>query len=88
MAEATDELRELERTWTQAETRGDTEVQQSEYQGRPANGESRLTQIAAHDDDGWRLLGMHLSPIGGLPPFPQQRSGPRGQARETGGGRS
>jgi ketosteroid isomerase-like protein len=147
MPQATDALRALERTWTQAETRGDTDtlgalttpdfrlvgpagfiltkeqwldryrqgelvtrelsfeqpstvlygdvaitigrqVQQAEYQGHPGNGEFRLTQIAVHDDDGWRLVGMHLSPIGGPPPFAQQQGGPRGQARETGGGPS
>jgi Domain of unknown function (DUF4440) len=147
MAQATDALHELERTWTEAETRGDTDtlgalavpdfrlvgpagfvltkeqwldryrqgelvtrelrfeepstllyrdaaitigrqVQQAEYQGHPANGEFRLTQIAVQDVAGWRLVGMHLSPIGGPPPFPQQQGGPSEPARETGGGRS
>jgi ketosteroid isomerase-like protein len=144
MPQATDALRELERTWTQAETRGDTDalealttpdfrlvgpagfilnkqqwldryrqeqlvtgelrfeepstvlygdtavtigrqVQRARFQGHPVDGEFRLTQITVHDDTGWRLAGMHLSPIGGPPPFLQQQGAPSGQARETGG---
>jgi ketosteroid isomerase-like protein len=44
-------------------------VQEAEYHGRPVNGEFRATQIAVHDGSGWRLAGLHLSPIGGPPPF-------------------
>jgi hypothetical protein len=44
-------------------------VQEAEFQGRPVNGEFRATHIAVRDDDRWRLAGVHLSPIGGPPPF-------------------
>jgi ketosteroid isomerase-like protein len=128
---ANDDLRELERRWTEAEVRGDTDaldqiaaldfklvgpvgfvldrdqwldryragsfvthslsfeepatrifgdtavtigryVQEAAYQGRPSNGEFRATQIAIREDDRWLLAGMHLSPIGGPPPFARQ----------------
>lgn len=45
-------------------------VQQADYRGRPANGEFRATHIAIRDGSQWRLAGIHLSPIGGAPPFP------------------
>jgi hypothetical protein len=44
-------------------------VQEAEFQGRAVNGEFRATHIAVRDGDRWRLAGVHLSPIGGLPPF-------------------
>lgn len=44
-------------------------VQEAEFQGRPVNGEFRATHIAVHDGDHWRLAGVHLSTIGGPPPF-------------------
>ncbi len=44
-------------------------VQEAEFQGRPVNGEFRATHIAVRDGDRWRLAGVHLSPIGGPPPF-------------------
>src|ERR1700759_3215230 len=44
-------------------------VQQAEFQGRPVNGEFRATPIAVQDGGRWRLAGVHLSPIGGPPPF-------------------
>jgi hypothetical protein len=44
-------------------------VQQAEFQGRPVNGEFRATHVAVRDGDRWRLAGVHLSPIGGPPPF-------------------
>jgi ketosteroid isomerase-like protein len=47
-------------------------VQEAEHQGRPASGEFRVTHIAVHGEDGWRLAGVHLSPIGGPPPFARQ----------------
>jgi ketosteroid isomerase-like protein len=37
--------------------------QQAEYQGHPANGRFRVTHIAVRGDSGWRLAGMHLSPV-------------------------
>jgi ketosteroid isomerase-like protein len=47
-------------------------VQEAEYRGRPANGEFRATHIAVHDGSRWRLVGVHLSAIGGPPPFAAQ----------------
>lgn len=44
-------------------------IQEAEHQGHPANGEFRATHIAVHDGSRWRLAGLHLSPIGGPPPF-------------------
>jgi ketosteroid isomerase-like protein len=44
-------------------------VQEAEFQGRPVNGEFRATHVAVRDDGRWRLAGVHLSPIGGPPPF-------------------
>jgi ketosteroid isomerase-like protein len=44
-------------------------VQEAEFQGRPVNGEFRATHIAVRDGGRWRLAGIHLSPIGGPPPF-------------------
>jgi uncharacterized protein DUF4440 len=44
-------------------------VQEAEFQGRPVNGEFRATHIAVRDGGRWRLAGIHLSPMGGPPPF-------------------
>ncbi len=44
-------------------------VQEAEFQGRPVNGEFRATHVAVRDGGRWRLAGVHLSPIGGPPPF-------------------
>jgi ketosteroid isomerase-like protein len=44
-------------------------IQEAEFQGRPVNGEFRATHIAVRDAGRWRLAGVHLSPIGGPPPF-------------------
>ena len=52
-------------------------IQEAEFQGRPVNGEFRATHIARRDDDGrWRLAGVHLSPIGGPPPFARSEDAP------------
>jgi ketosteroid isomerase-like protein len=54
---------------------GDTAVvigrhtQQASYQDRPVNGSFRATHIAVRRDGRWRLAGIHMSPIGGPPPF-------------------
>jgi hypothetical protein len=50
-------LHDLDRRWTQAE-----------YRGRPVKGEFRVTRVAVRDGSGWRLAGLHLSPIGGPSP--------------------
>jgi ketosteroid isomerase-like protein len=44
-------------------------IQEAEYRGHPANGEFRATHITVRDGSEWRLAGIHLSPIGGPPPF-------------------
>ena len=64
-------------TWDEIEVRdyGNTAVaigihtQRGEFQGRPVDGKFRATHIAVRRDDEWVLAGMHLSPIGGPPPF-------------------
>jgi ketosteroid isomerase-like protein len=57
--------------WTDTDTRvdGDTAItigvqtQQAAYRGTPNNGRFRVTQIARRTADGWRLAGLHLSPM-------------------------
>ena len=44
-------------------------TQQATYRGRPANGSFRATHVAVRRDGTWQLAGIHLSPIGGPPPF-------------------
>ncbi|WP_410615218.1 nuclear transport factor 2 family protein [Amycolatopsis sp. lyj-109] len=39
------------------------------HQGNPASGRFRATHVLVREDDRWRLAGIHLSPIGGPPPF-------------------
>jgi ketosteroid isomerase-like protein len=54
---------------------GDTAIsigvhtQKATYQGDPADGSFRGTHIAVREGERWLLAGMHLSPIGGPPPF-------------------
>jgi hypothetical protein len=47
----------------------DQHFQRASYNRRPADGEFRTTHIAVRDDSRWLLAGIHLSPIGGPPPF-------------------
>jgi Domain of unknown function (DUF4440) len=64
-------------SWDELEVRdyGSTAVavgvhtQRGTFQGRPVDGKFRATHIAVRRDDRWVLAGMHLSPIGGPPPF-------------------
>ena len=44
------------------------QTQQATYRGAPSDGQFRVTQIAVQTDEGWRLAGMHLSPIGAFRP--------------------
>jgi ketosteroid isomerase-like protein len=39
------------------------QVQQADYRDHPVNGEFRVTRVAVRDGSGWRLAGLHLSPI-------------------------
>ncbi|MGH2886043.1 MAG: nuclear transport factor 2 family protein [Solirubrobacteraceae bacterium] len=53
-------------------------IQRASYKGQPADGQFRTTHIAVRVDRGWLLAGIHLSPIGGPPPFAraaEQRAG-------------
>jgi ketosteroid isomerase-like protein len=46
------------------------QVQAGTYRGRPVDGEFRVTRIAVRGRDGdagWRLAGLHFSPIAGRP---------------------
>lgn len=42
------------------------QTQEAAYQGRPSNGEFRVSHIFSRKPDGWRLIGMHISQA--LPP--------------------
>jgi ketosteroid isomerase-like protein len=44
-------------------------AQVAKHQGNPVDGRFRATHVLVRADDGWRLAGIHLSPIGGPPPF-------------------
>jgi ketosteroid isomerase-like protein len=44
------------------------QTQQATYQGRPSDGQFRATHLTVLTDQGWRLAGMHLSPIGAFRP--------------------
>jgi ketosteroid isomerase-like protein len=46
------------------------QTQEATYQGNPSNGTFRVTQIARRTPDGWRLAGLHLSPMGAFTPPP------------------
>jgi ketosteroid isomerase-like protein len=62
--------------WEDVEIRGYGEAaiavgchdQRAEYQGSNVDARLRATHILIRREDGWRLAGMHLSPIGGPPP--------------------
>jgi hypothetical protein len=59
----------ITRIYTTAAVTVGRHIQRAEYREHPANAEFRATQIAIHDGTQWRLAGLHLSPIGGPPPF-------------------
>lgn len=44
-------------------------TQQATFQGNPADGKFRATQIAVRGETGWLLAGLHLCSLGGPPPF-------------------
>jgi len=54
---------------------GDTAIviglhtQQASYRDHPADGSFRATHIAVRRDGRWLLAGIHMSPVGGPPPF-------------------
>lgn len=63
--------------WDEVEIRdyGDAAVavgrhtQQASYRGNPADGSFRITHVFVGQVGRWLLAGVHLSPIGGPPPF-------------------
>jgi ketosteroid isomerase-like protein len=65
--------------WHDVEVRefGDTAIavgvheQTASFKGTPADGKFRATHVLVREGDGWRLAGIHLSAIGGPPPFTQ-----------------
>lgn len=44
-------------------------TQEGTFQGHPVDGAFRSTHIAVRREGRWRLVGVHLSTIGGRPPF-------------------
>jgi hypothetical protein len=46
--------------------------QQATYEGHDAGGRFRATQNLVRGADGWRIAGLHLSPIGAPPAFARQ----------------
>lgn len=46
------------------------QTQQAAYDGSPADGRFRLTQILVKKDSAWRMAGMHFSPIMAPPQRP------------------
>ncbi|WP_051790938.1 nuclear transport factor 2 family protein [Amycolatopsis jejuensis] len=63
--------------WRDVEVRehGDTAIaigvhdQAATHQGNRADGTFRATHVLIRGDDGWRLAGIHLSPMGAMPSF-------------------
>ena len=51
------------------------QTQEVSYRGTPADGSFRATHVAVRRDGRWLLAGMHLSPIGGPPPFAARAEG-------------
>jgi ketosteroid isomerase-like protein len=76
--------------WDEIEVRdyGDAAVavgshrQRAEYQGNNADGRFRATHVAVRRGDGWLLAGVHLSPIGGPPPFAARPASTEGTSTE------
>ena len=63
--------------WRDVEVRvhGDTAVaigvhdQEATHQGNQVDGTFRATHVLVRSEDGWRIAGMHLSPLGVMPSF-------------------
>ena len=65
------------------------QIQRASYKGQPADGRFRTTHVAVRVDRRWLLAGIHLSPIGGPPPFarPEERRAREGTPPTGAGGR-
>lgn len=50
-------------------------AQVASHQGNPASGRFRATHVLVREEDRWLLAGIHLSPIGGSPPFANEGGG-------------
>jgi ketosteroid isomerase-like protein len=44
-----------------------TQVQRARYRGHPVDAQLRATHVLLRFDAGWRVAGMHLSPVGEPP---------------------
>jgi ketosteroid isomerase-like protein len=74
-------------TWDDVEVRdfGQTAIaigrqtQQATYQGRPSDGQFRVTHVFVRDQDRWQLASLHLSLA--APPAPPGPPGPPGTGR-------
>ncbi|HZD00413.1 MAG TPA: nuclear transport factor 2 family protein [Actinomycetes bacterium] len=58
------------RSYGQAAIAVGVQTQQATYKGRPSNGRFRLTQVLVCGDSGWRIAGLHLSPLADQPAPP------------------
>nr|WP_240948202.1 nuclear transport factor 2 family protein [Planosporangium mesophilum] len=75
--------------WDEIEVRdyGDAAVaigchtQRAEYQGHSADGSFRATHVAVRRGADWLLAGVHLSPLGGPPPFTPPQASTDGEPR-------
>jgi ketosteroid isomerase-like protein len=45
-----------------------THSQEAAYRGAPSNGDFRITHVFVRDGEGWRIAGIHLSPMSFAPP--------------------
>ena len=55
------------RSYGQAAIAVGVQSQQATYKGRPSNGRLRLTQVLVRAGGGWRIAGLHLSPLADQP---------------------
>jgi hypothetical protein len=58
-------------------------IQRASYKGQHADGLFRTTHIAVRVDRRWLLAGIHLSPIGGPPPFARSAEEKAGEGTPT-----
>jgi ketosteroid isomerase-like protein len=58
------------RSYGQAAIAVGVQTQQATYKGRPSDGRFRLTPVLVRADSGWRIAGLHLSPLADQPAPP------------------
>jgi hypothetical protein len=69
---------------TTTSTTTDAEIRELGRRWSQADGSFRATHIAVRRDGRWRLAGIHMSPVGGPPPFaatPDRRADPAPTAK-------